>query len=103
MQQSRQEQPVRPSKVRRSVVFGLAFHLCLMDALAMHQPHLAEGASYFPTDEYTATLQALHAEPDQPVALANLDRLLRQARRTADLLQHGAIPEQPGALEQLSQ
>eukprot|EP00971_Amphidinium_carterae_P166466 3299210-Amphidinium_carterae.1 len=74
-----------------------------MDVCAMHQPHLAEGASYFPSDEYMATLQTLHAEPDQPVALANLGRLLRQARRTTDLLQQGAIPEQPGALEQLTQ
>eukprot|EP00971_Amphidinium_carterae_P247678 4918193-Amphidinium_carterae.1 len=69
----------------------------------MHQPHMAEGASYFPIEEYRATLQTLHVEPHQPVALANLDRLLRQARRTAELLQQGAIPEQPGALTQLAQ
>eukprot|EP00971_Amphidinium_carterae_P234283 4649036-Amphidinium_carterae.1 len=68
----------------------------------MHQPHMAEGATYFPIEEYTATLQTLQVQPYQPVASANLERLLRQARRTTDLLQQGAIPEQPGALEQLA-
>eukprot|EP00971_Amphidinium_carterae_P175866 3486184-Amphidinium_carterae.1 len=32
-----------------------------------------------------------------------MDRLVRQARRTADLLQQGALPAQPGAMPQLAE
>eukprot|EP00971_Amphidinium_carterae_P142709 2827019-Amphidinium_carterae.1 len=49
-----------------------------------------------------ATLQVLQEHPQNPVALANLARIHRQARRTAGLLRQGAIPEQPGALAQLA-
>eukprot|EP00971_Amphidinium_carterae_P269240 5341212-Amphidinium_carterae.1 len=66
LQQPYRGLPGYPSKVKRFVVVCLVLHLCIRDTLAMRQPHMAEGASYFPIEEYRATLHTLQIEPHQP-------------------------------------
>eukprot|EP00971_Amphidinium_carterae_P046769 921572-Amphidinium_carterae.1 len=70
----------------------------------MHQPQLAEGASFFPASEWTATLLALQDSPQQPaMVFANLARLRRQARRTHDLIRRGVIPAPADSARQIAQ
>eukprot|EP00971_Amphidinium_carterae_P319256 6345631-Amphidinium_carterae.2 len=100
----------QPSRVLSQWRFQRVAHLliclvlsaCVQVSIAMHQPPLAEGATFFPASEWSATLHALQEVPQQPELVANLARLRRQAKKTRDLIRRGVITAPADSARQLA-
>eukprot|EP00971_Amphidinium_carterae_P164502 3261622-Amphidinium_carterae.2 len=93
---------VQGRKAKRLLVC-LILSSCVHFSVSMFQPQPAAGASFHPALEWTATVNALQEQPQQPALVANLARLRRQAQRTQRLLRQGAISAPADSERQIAQ
>eukprot|EP00971_Amphidinium_carterae_P227078 4504427-Amphidinium_carterae.1 len=87
----------------RRLLVCLILSSCVHFSVSMFQPQPAAGASFHPVLEWTATVNALQEQPQQPTLVANLARLRRQAQRTQRLLRQGAISAPADSERQIAQ